>query len=754
MSKSLGLWLERGQGGWRKVCDALTSKWGRVILAVVLCVGAMVGGVKVRRAVLDAQRVIASDGTTEPLPFTLESALAFRRVMQCYRDGSLPDHDPDIEYPEGINPRANDTALAAAPYALAARLWPGSATGFEERLRWLSLLWWTLSIPALFVAVKVGTRGSTAAAAMATALYAVAISAVARSMGQELSHENDAWPFLMAHVACWVVAAMSAKRFRWRVFWGCAGAASLALALCLWDLTQYYLGAVAVFAALRALVGRLPKREAFAFHVPLAVAVLAVAVFDPYHRAHHLLISPLVALLVATPLTTLVHSRPAPPHHAAAPDAAPRRRTFLIRAGLLILLPALAALTSLLFFRAEAYGHFFSLLMAKLRFLNQRPLEPGRLTFAQRVLWVPALNSLDSELLQMWFPAILWPSTLVAILAYWPRAARFLFEVPPPPEQSVAERISRGTAAPQEIFLGPLTPTFVASFHLLSFVTTVLFARFHIFLAVTACALTAVLLRRIAAPGGWRGVRILAAAALFGVIFYEEAAQTFTKPQRWGHQNPYMKETDALIEALKRDVTPDPVLAMFGVSSSIAAYAECPILLQPKFESPAVRHNTEDFWKALFKGDEEAFVAYMRKHRMPVYVHSMGQLANLGWELSPRYMVDALEPPPDAVVRIFEGNEPEKALKHLVPVYANRKYRIFRLRADLSDPDSPPVLLAEERASQGFQALADGQPAAALAYATLALRLCSDSPSAQGLMRALTPEQRTLEPDENVMRGL
>lgn len=753
MSKSLGLWLERGQRLWGKVCGVAASKGFRVALAVVLCVTAMVGGVKVRRTVLDAQRVIGADGT-EHLPFTLESALAFRRVMQCYRDGSLPAHDPAIEYPEGINPRANDTVLAAGPYAAAVRTWPGSTTGFEERLRWLSLLWWTLSIPALFVAVKVGTRGSTAAAAMATALYAVAISAVARSMGQELSHENDAWPFLMAHVACWVVAAMSAKRFRWRVVWGCVGAVSLALALCLWDLTQYYLGAVALFAALRGLVGRLPKREAFAFHVPLAVAVLAVAVLDPYHRAHHLFLSPLVALLVATPLTTLVHSRPAPPHHAAAPDAAPRRRTLLIRTGLLLILPALAALISLIFFRAEAYGHFFSLLMAKLRFLNQRPQNPALLTFSQRVLWVPALNSLDSAELHKWFPAILWPSTFVAILAFWPRAARFLFEVPPPPEQSVAERISRGTAAPQEIFLGPLTPTFVASFHLLSLLTTILFARFQIFLAVTACALSAVLFRRIAAPGGWRGVRTLAAFALFGLVFYAEASQTLTDPKRWGHQNPYLKETDALIAALRKDVTPDPVLAVFGVSSSIAAYADCPILLQPKFESPAVRRHTEAFWEALFKGDEEDFVAFMREHRMPVYVHSMGQLATHGWELSPRYMVDALEPPTNAVVRIFEGNEPEKALKHLVPVYANRKYRIFRLRADLSDPDSPPVLLAEERASKGFQALADGNPAAALAYATLALRLCPDSPSAQGLMRALTPEQRDLDPDEDVMQGL
>lgn len=743
--------------------DTLSSFWTaaktlggtrsfRFALAAVLCLLATGMGIGVRRAVLNAQRPSATAEVAAPaLPFTLESALAFRRVVQCYRDGALPAHDAAIEYPVGIDPAANDTAGAAPVYAFFARHWPGARIPLEERLRWLSLLWWALSLPALYLAVRIATRGSDAAAAMATALYAVALAAVARTTGQELSHENDAWPLLLSHVACWLTASMPHRPLRWRAIWGSLGAVALAAALCLWDLVQYYLGAVALFAALRALVGRLPKREAWAFHLPLLAAVLLVSVLDPYHRAHHLLFSPLVALMLATPLSTFVHSRPAPPLHAAAPDAAPRHRTFLFRLGILALLPALAALISLLFFRAEAYGHFFSLFVAKLRFLNVRPLDPARLTFNQRILWTPALNSTDSLLLFTWFPALLVPSTLAAVLAFWPRAARFLFDVPPPPPRDLADTLK--TAAPLFVFLGPLTPTFLASFHLLNLLATLLFFRFHIFLALTACILTALLLRRIAAPGPWRGVRTLVAVLLFALVFLAEASQTLTDARRWGHQNPYLKETDLLVDALRRDVTPDPVLATFGVSASIATYADCPILLQPKFESPAVRRNTEAFWTALFKGDEDAFAAFMTSNGIPVYVHSMGQLSTLGWELSPRYMVDALEPATNAVVRLFEANNPERQLKRFVPVYANRKYRIFRLRPDPDDPASPAVALAGRHASAGFQALAEGDPAAALAHAQLALRIYPDSPSAQGLMRALTPEQRELTPDEDVLAG-
>ena len=732
-------------GGWKAVGS---SKAFSIALAVVLCVAATAAAIAVRRTVLDASR---DPQVAAERAFTLESALTYRHICQAYRDGHVPAHDGGVGHPEGIEPAASDTVGAAPFYAAAARAWPGGLS-MEERLRWITLLWWALAVPLLFVAVRTASRGSTAAATMATLLFATAIAAVARSTGQELSHENDAWPLWMAHWACWIGAATATKGGR-RLLWGCLGAVALGASLCAWDLMRYYIAVLAVWTAFRALFGRLPKDEAWTFHAPLAVAVVLVGVLEPYHRAHHLLLSPLTALLVAIPLSTLVHSRPEAPHHAAAPSAGPRRRTLMLRLGVLALLPAVAGGVGYVLFHNASYGHFLDLLVAKIRFLNTRPLDPALLTFSQRVLWTPALNSTSFALLCRWFPVALWTATIAAALAFWPRVARFLFAVPVQTESGDWRQSGTfGTAAPEGVFLGPLTPTFLAAFHFVSLVTTILFFRFHIFLALTSCVLTGVLLARLGCKGPWRSVRVLAMAALFGVVLYGEASRTLTAPGQWGRPNLHVKETAALIEALQKDVTPDPVLANFGISGSIAAYANCPVVLHPKFESLDIRETTEAFWNALFKGDEDAFVAFMESKKAVVYVHTMGQMANNGWELSPRYMVDALFPPENAVVHLFENGKIED-LKRFSLVFENRRFRVYRLKADSARYDSAPMALADERASLGFEALSAGEPEKALAYAVLGLRAAPECAAVQALMRLL-PSDMDLEPDADVLAGL
>lgn len=734
---------------WTRAKAVVSSKAFGIAMAVLLCVAATATALVVRRTVLAAAREQLGE---QGRAFTWESALTFRHICQAYREGHLPAHDEGVGYPEGIDPAASDTVAAAPFYAAAARAWPGGLS-MEERLRWITLLWWALSIPLLFVAVRTASRGSTAAATMATLLLATAVAAVARSTGQELSHENDAWPLWMAHGACWIVAAATTRRGG-RLLWGCLGAVALGAALCAWDLIRYYIAVLAVWTAFRALFGRLPKDEAWTFHAPLAVVMALVGALEPYHRAHHLLLSPMTALLVAIPLSTLVHSRPEAPRHAAAPSAGPRRRSLLLRLAILALLPLVAGGVGYCFFRNASYGHFLDLLVAKIRFLNVRPTDPSLLTFAQRILWTPALNSTSSALLCQWFPVALWTGSLTAALAFCPRVARFLFAVPTPTASGDFKASGMlGTAAPQSVFLGPLTPTFLAAFHFVSLGATVLFFRFHIFLALTSCLLTGLLVARLGCKGPWRGVRVLAMLVVFGMVLYGEAARTLWHPEQWGRPNLHVKETEALIEALQKDVTPDPVLANFGISGSIAAYANCPIVLHPKFESPEIREATEAFWNALFKGDEDAFAAFMESKKAVVYVHTMGQLANNGWELSPRYMVDALHPSEDAVVHLFEKGEIEK-LKRFSLVYENRRFRVYRLKAEAGRLDSAPMALADERASLGFEALSVGEVEKALAYAVLALRTAPDCAAAQGLIRLLPTDLDDIEPDADVMGGM
>ena len=97
-----------------------------------------------RRAVLEAQyRKVGSD-----LPFTLESALQYRRVKIVHDTGRLPPVDVLIQYPEGVENRTTYNVGSESLYAAAARAFPASVP-FANRLRWVEAAWFCLGIPLL-----------------------------------------------------------------------------------------------------------------------------------------------------------------------------------------------------------------------------------------------------------------------------------------------------------------------------------------------------------------------------------------------------------------------------------------------------------------------------------------------------------------------------------------------------------------------------------------------------------------------------
>ena len=100
-------------------CSRLTG----VALQIALVAALTVLAGATRRHVLDAQRQLTADGS---IPFTLESALAFRRIQLVYRDGNLPKVDQGIQYPHGVVTRETDTLGVERAYARAAKLWPGT----------------------------------------------------------------------------------------------------------------------------------------------------------------------------------------------------------------------------------------------------------------------------------------------------------------------------------------------------------------------------------------------------------------------------------------------------------------------------------------------------------------------------------------------------------------------------------------------------------------------------------------------------
>ena len=665
----------------------------RRILWLLLALLIATGAVAVRRHVFNAQRALTPDGD---VPFTLESALAYRRIQLAYRDGILPSLDRAIGWPAGIDTRATDSSGAEYALAAAARAWPGTLP-LADKIRWLELIWFcTLSVAGLFCLVR-WAGGGWAGGAIAAAFWAVAISAVARSTGQELSHENDALPLVIWSLAFMARLWRDRDGVRSAPFSGWLSALLMSSALCLWDLVQYAAGLAALAHLVPALAGRLDRRRWLHGVLPMTMCLLAAALANPYLRAHGFWASPVMAAWLAA---------------AAVGYPALRACRWWPRALAALLVALAVAAASSLF--ASSYSHFGALLAAKLRFLNCRPDDPALLTFEQRILWTPALNSTSWMSVWEWFPALLILSALAIPVGL--AALRKATPKNPSPclRASSPSVFERRRQQPAQASSALPFFVFLAASWLVSLLAFILFFRFHVWLALFACALVGLSAGALWPRAGFGGR--LATVTLLLAAFGIELSQPCIKPLRWGRPYTYPAEAEALMDHLRRYVAPEPVAANFGVSGAIAAYGGCPVVLHPKFETPDIRRDVEAYGTSLFRGTEADFRDWMISKGATVYVHSMGEFSDVLPGLQMRYMVDALEPATNAAARLFE-QRPEE-LQYFTPQFANIKYRVYRLKTSPSVTADADLLAA--RAAEAFET---GRLDAASLWSAHALRL-------------------------------
>lgn len=607
-----------------------------------------------RMAILEAQyRRFGSD-----LPFTLESALYYRRIKMVYDTGRLPARDAMVQYPEGVNPWTTYTAGAEYVYATLARFFPTNVP-VPTRIRCLEAAWFSLGIPLLALGLY-GWRRNIGAALWGSLFYAFSISSVMRSTGQELSHENFALPLLIAH---WAVSVWAPElRPGWRRRLAYAGAAiMLGLALCAWDMIQFYVGIrllCRIWRDLRPRQAYATADEGWWFEY---AALLAVGLLDPYHRAQGWLSAGTMGL--AHGLVLLKLSRGWLKNGWVGSS---HTRSILVRLGLLLVVLGLTSIFHRWCISRDAYGHFAELLWAKLRYLNVKPEDPARLTFNQRILWVPALNSTDWRLALMLFPA-LFGLTIPAVFLLFSQSRKS-------PDSRVGELIFAWLAS-------------VAAFWL--------FARFHVYLSLFCC---------IALGAAWsflqparRWLKIVAGLML-GVGLFAESVHTLQRPGQWGRVNVYFKELNELTTWLSRRVAPDPVLANFGVSGSIAAYGKCAIILHPKFENAELRERVREYGEHLFRGNEKDFRDWADALGARYYVHAFGEFSRQQPELQMRYFVNALDPAPDAAARGFEFAPDD--CTWFVPLWRNVKYAVFRI---VTSSDEAIAAREVKRAETAFE---------------------------------------------------
>lgn len=672
----------------------MNNRFFRWLCLGCLGLGLWGGSVAVRRAVLEQQTRTAGEMEA---PFILEAALQHRMTLEVYENGTFRDFDPKVQYPDGVHRWKTYSIGAEFVYAALARLLPDTMSPVSK-FRWVSTALFCLAVPFAALWAGLGWRSWTAGI-FCGLLLMVSPAFVVRSSGLALSRENLAFPFLCLFLVLEQVSErQKGEGISWMLLAGTALAAGLAQSF--WDFSQYFFGLWALAHAAGYFSGRGVTWNAVFVCRAATLGLVVASLLHPYLRGQGFLFSPVMMMMAGGCFFQL------------DPLRGRTRARFLV-------IWLIAAGIWMLFGRVFVtnYSHFGELFRAKIVHLNRKPFDPGVLTYSQRIMWTPALNSSTWALTKSFFPSI--------VITLFPGLVFLLWSL----KQSGRPFIRQNV-----VFL------------VVTLMMYVLFFRLHVYLILFMAAAAGGMLGALPSLVN-RSRAGLAIAVVFGLfitgfefhrlLFFEPTNKRNESPDqemmrqaleqmgfaqsrefnRWGHPRHSYQAIAGLVGALRDLDRPDaPVLAGFGISGSILAETDMPILLHPKFESPGIRERVREFYEHLYRKDERALRDWAVSQGAQFYVHTFGALgAAEDPRETPRYMVDAVEPPPEAAARLLEQRSREAVW--FQPVWSNDRYQIFRI---VTDED---LEFAETLSQLAYEAAARGDPEQAR---RLAWRVLSD----------------------------
>ncbi|MDP8217263.1 MAG: hypothetical protein P9M03_00895 [Candidatus Theseobacter exili] len=564
-------------------------------------------------------------GSYGNIPFTSESALHFRYASMIANGDPVPSIDIAAQYPEGLPVFSKLTVGGGLFLAYIYRFMSPEIISFEAFFRLCVPLFFSLGIFALYIFTrKLGANRI--GALLSCLLYAVSISSVLRSTGQEFSRENFALPFIFFHAAFILSSLKERTQHSLEII---ISSICVGLATILWDGTQMYL--ISIVLGLFFLAPRnIPIKHLLSNYCLL----LVLCFINPYLKDHLFAFSPAMLGLLSLIITGMLFKNI---------SSVWKAKSFLI-----LLFATLFTGLLLLTLYGDNYSHFGSLFMAKLQFLNKKPLDPSLLSFDARILWVPALHS---PLNTFFKPFPFYRMILILMLSFWPLSLYF-------------RNIFKKKAAPQQIFF-----LFLLVFW---FMLYLLFVRLEVFCIFFFSALFG---HFIHLSGTSRTIRSLAIVYVVLLIF-AEASKTCLKVSNWGRPVPY-EQLRNLSSWINQNTETDAVfLANFDLSPYILTYTERNIVLHPKFESLDMRERTQAYTRTLFSEGEYPFYRYCLNHGVNYFVFTRGTYdakSVFSW----RYIAGLKDASKNVAAKHFEADYNNLRWFHLV--FGNGKYRIFRV---------------------------------------------------------------------------
>ncbi len=487
---------------------------------------------------------------------------------------------------------------------------------FVDWVRIQLRLWISLSAGLIFLWLLI-LDSSFLFSALGGLLFAVAPAAIARATGQDIIRENFAIVFILCTFLSYSWYLLK-KPCNFKLI---LLASATALALVSWDMTQLCFSLLGVYEIIIALFSKEVSSLKLKAWAVIFVTCILCGLLNPYLFSHNFIFSPLVAVIIPSLLFVLGF----------------KNKSKLVKIALS--LATVAVLLSLWFFVIKNlgfsgnYSHFYSLLLAKIRFGNVQPVDPSLLDFDSRILWTPALHSATRIIYWNLFHFAMPVFAILAIIVFSFRKTR--------------SRLNNAMLMP-------------VVFALFFFVLFILMVRFHA-LAIPFIVLSIVIFAETICRA-YDGIflRLALLILLLGVMssdFYY-----FMHMER-KYNDDYKTQLVLIREINHSRVKDKTILADFTLSPMLKAYCGAKIVLQPKFEMKGTRDAVERYLDIIYHGTEREFMEFCTKYAVEYFIFDKGMMDGGREEKflhpwSTRYIANAEVIKETAPVYLF-ANKPE-----------------------------------------------------------------------------------------------
>jgi len=613
------------------------------------------------------------------IPFMVESSMMYSYAKDVGCGDGIKEFDDTLVGMDKLSVHRQFTTgleyFLGYGYKLKNRFFPSAksmseATDYEDNpdfTNWIriQLRFWISLISGFIFLYLIVLRIPWKLAFLGGILHAVSSAAIARYTAQDIVRGNFTLPFIVATflTAAWFLRSPSLKKLILTAFVSFA-------ALATWDMTQICFSIWALAEIVRVLSGGAANRKRKELWIALLISAIFASLVIPYHREHHLILSPLV--LIMYPLVIVLH------YFSAGRTLKVRFANFAI--ALISLYGVWFVLMKVGSFGGN-YSHFAELMKAKIKFLNVKPSNPDLLSFEARSVWVPAMHSADRFITKAMFPLILTLTGIALILSlvikpvkkvffknigianfalfmsvfyslsffflvryhvfaiiflamlfpillhFWLKSAKY-FTLSDTLKSVVITLVwftvynvyFYGVLTPKAVFYGALYP-----------LLGLIFAIF----ATLIAALLYLIWKKRKPTTLFYGKGVLVSVAVILLIFEVDGLQ-----RQRSYEKYFFPQAAGLIRWIRHEKVDVPIMADFEFSPLLKAYCHSKIILQPKFELGKTRENYEKFMHIMFHEDDNALADFCTENGAKYFIFDKGY-SNSRNIYSPMYMAAA-----------------------------------------------------------------------------------------------------------------